>query len=65
MPKYFDYKTAGNGGFLLVHSDGVDFCPTKIVAEQKLTSAVHLWAAEDLAKAREQMELLTRFVREQ
>lgn len=65
MPKYYNYKVAGNGGFLLLHSEGADFCPNKVTAEQKIQSAVHRWAAENVDEARRQMELLTRFVREQ
>lgn len=64
MPKYYNFKMAANGrGVLLYHSDGVDYMPSKVVAEQKLLSSVHSWAGENTDVARGQMDLLTKLVR--
>ena len=64
MPHYVKFNYAG-AGIVLHHQNGADYCPNKYAAEQKLLSSIHAWAGVDLTKAREQMELLTRFVREQ
>lgn len=65
MPRYFDYKFSSNGtGVVLYHSDGAEYVPSRIAAEQKIISAVHGWAAENVDEAKRQMDLLTRFVRE-
>ena len=63
MPHYYAYKPTENGGFLLVHSDGADYCPNRLTAEQKLQSSIHSWAREDSNKARQEMEVLTRLIR--
>lgn len=63
MPHYYDYKQYGTN-IVLCHSDGYVFCASRVDAENKLQLSIHNWAAEDTTKAREEMALLTRLVRE-
>ena len=64
MPHYTKFNYACHG-VVLHYQNGADYCPNKYAAEQKLLSSIHAWAGVDLTKAREEMEILTRLVRDQ